>query len=1070
MIAQRIFIVLGLTLLAAALPAAPFFQQDGNVLVMSNANVVLNYNLSAGTANFYWQNSEKIAGFYSAVSNSSSYIASTSYSGRSWGIVNGTQVTVTNSGAGLPAMLQYFTLDQMDSFLVSVSLNASTNLQSNWMAPLVDGTIGGVDIGITNDNRALFVPFDNDHFVSYNSESMNGSDTGNEVGAFYDNVSRNGLVAGSVTHDTWKTGVYWSGANNKLNQLQVFGGLTDHWTWDVMPHGSVRGNVISSPVIFVGFNNDWRTAMENFANENTLFAPKLAWNGGVPFGWDSWGVTNYQSNISYPAAIAVSDSIRTDLQINGYTNGGTVYVNLDSYWNNLWTDWSGTNLQNFVAHCHANGQKAGIYFTPFAFWGNANDATNYWVPVGYPPNYNLYRFSDILLRDANGNVISNDGALAIDPTHPGAQGYIDYYLYWFQTWGFDYVKLDFLSLASLEGVHYDTNVTTGIEAYNVGMQYLANEVNGTMFMSESIAPIFPYQYAQSRRIACDAQQSEISNTAYTMNAVSCGWWISGRLYEFNDPDLLVFDNGPDTNEVQSRLINGAVTGLFLNGSILTNAASIAMAQRCLTNAAIDAVARVGKTFRPVDGATGTGAGNIFVRQETANLWHIAVFNYTASAANETVNLSSAGLPAGSYVVTNLWNGAVSSAAGSFTVSLNEKQAALFTLAPQQAAPSIITQPASYTNSAPIYAGVPLTMSVSANGSLPFTYQWYEVIKGVTNAVPEGTNASLLQLSQMSDRNGAINFFVVITNGYGSVTSSVVALDLGDVVPGTPDALSVQFTITNYAGFSGGLFLAPTDTAGVYGVSNWNVFAITPAGGNAGTQPGVTFSNLVDRFGVISPASISVVNVSDGWHQTAQTITSADNANARMMNTFWKTHNDSSPSTNVLYTIFTNIPNGTYSAYIYLMQNNTGATGCVYSVNGFTNYFSEFTSFTSASNFVTTVDTNGTVFPYVNYVRLTGLSTGGGNCIVVAAVWLGGTDGIGVCGIQLVPPVVLAAGLHTGGQFELQFPAPNGQNYVIESSTNLLSWTPEATNSATGGRMIFTNPAPTNPEKYYRVRQ
>ncbi|HEV2331380.1 MAG TPA: hypothetical protein VGY56_21570 [Verrucomicrobiae bacterium] len=1070
MIAQRISIVLGLALSAPVLSAAASFQQNGNVLVMSNANVVLNYNLSTGTANFYWQNAEKIAGFYSAVSNSSSYITSTSYPGRIWGTLSGTEAAVTNSGGGLPTMVQFFTLDQTDSFLASVFLEASTNLQSNWMAPVVDNTIGGVNIGITNDNRALFVPFDNDHFVSYNSETMNGSDTGNEVGAFYDNVSRNGLVAGSVTHDVWKTGVYWSGSNNQLNQLEVFGGLTDHWTWDVMPHGSVYGKVISSPVIFVGFNNDWRTAMENFANENALFVAKAKWNGGVPFGWDSWGVTNYQSNISYPAAIAVSDSIHTNLQINGFTNGGTVYVNLDSYWDNLWTDWSGTNLENFVAHCHANGQKAGIYFTPFAFWGNANDATNYWVPVGYPPNYNLYRFSDILLRDGNGNFISNDGALAIDPTHPGTQGYIDYYLYWFQTWGFDYVKLDFLSLASLEGVHNDTNVTTGIEAYNEGMQYLANEINGTMFMSESIAPVFPYQYAQSRRIACDAEQSEIGNTEYTMNAVSYGWWLSGRLYQYNDPDLLVFDNGPDTNEVQSRLINGAVTGLFLNGSILTNAASVGMAQMCLTKAAIDAVARIGRTFRPVDGATGTGAGNIFARQDGTNLWRIAVFNYTASSVNETVNLSSAGLPAGSCTVTNLWSGAVSSAAGSFTVPLNEKQAALFSVALEQAAPSIVAEPVSYTNAVPMYAGVPLALSVSANGSLPFSYQWYEIMNGVTNAFSGGTNASLLQLSQMSDTNGPLTFFVVITNSYGSVTSSVAALNLSTVVPGTPDALSIQFTITNYAGYGGGFFLAPTDTAGVYGVSNWNAFVITPSGGSAGTQPGVTFSNLVDRFGVISPASIRVVNVSDGWHQTAQTITSADNANARMMNTFWKTHNDSSPSTNILYIIFTNIPNGTYSAYIYMMQNNPGATGCVYSANGFTNYFSEFTSFTSASNFVTAVDTNGTVYPYVNYLRLTGLSTGGSNCVQVAPVWLGGADGMGVCGVQLVPPPELAPNLRTPGQFELQFPAPNGQNYVIESSTDLLSWIPIATNSADGGWLIFTTPTPTNRGQYYRVRQ
>lgn len=1070
MIVRRIFTTLPFALSVMSLAAAPLFQQAGTTLVMSNDNVTVDYNLNTGTADYFWQSAEKIANFYSAVSNHFTFIASTDYPDRSWVQISGDEVVVTNSGAGLPVMVQYFTLDQTDSFLATVSLSASTNLQSNWMAPVVDDTTGGVNLGVANDNRALFVPFDNDHFVSYNSETMNGSDTGNEVGAFYDNTSRNGLVVGSVTHDKWKTGVYWSGSNNRLNQLIVFGGLTDHWTWDVMPHGSVYGTVITSPVVFVGFNDDWRIAMENYADENTLFAPRLVWTNGVPFGWNSWGVTNYQNNISYSSAVAVSDSIHTNLQQFGFTNGGTVYVNLDSYWNNLWTDANGTELQNFVARCHANGQKAGIYFTPFAFWGNANDATNYWVPVGYPPNYNLYRFSDILLRDENGNFISNDGALAIDPTHPGTRGYISYYLYWFKLWGFDYVKLDFLSLGALEGVHYDTNVTTGIEAYNQGMQYLLQQIGGAMFISESIAPIFPYQFADSRRIACDAEQSEIANTEYTMNSVSFGWWIGGRLYQFNDPDILVFDNGPDTNEIQSRIINGVVTGLLLNGSTLTNASSVARAQLCLTNPAINAAARVGQTFRPVDGAAGTGAADIFVRQDATNLWHLAVFNYTGTSTNEIVNLNSAGLPEGNYSVTDLWTGAASSVVGNLAVSLNEKQAKLFALAPLQAAPSVVSQPASYTNSAPMYSGVPITMSVSVNGSLPLNYQWYEAVGGVTNAIPGGTNAVLPQLSETIDTNGPIEFFAIITNSFGSITSSVASLALSDIVPGCPGALSVQFTITNYADYAGGFFLAPTDTAGVYGVSNWNVFVITPAGGNTGTQPGVTFSNLVDRFGVTSPASVSVVNVSDGWHQTAQTISGPDSANARMMNTFWKTYNDSSPTTNALYIIFTNIPDGTYSAYVYLLQNNAGATGSVSSVNGITNYFSEFTSFTSASNFVTAADTNGSTFPYVNYLRLTGLSTGNSNCIVITTVLLGGADGIGVCGVQLVPPLILAASSYTDGQFELQSPAPNGQIYVIETSTNLQSWTPVGTNQAAAGRLLYVDHGATNQARFFRAVQ
>ena len=84
---------------------------------------------------------------------------------------------------------------------------------------------------------------------------------------------------------------------------------------------------------------------------------------------------------------------------------------------------------------------------------------------------------------------------------------------------------------------------------------------------------------------------------------------------------MVFDNGPNSNEDQSRLINCAITGVFLNGSILTNSASIALAQTYLTNAAINAVARVGQTFTPVEGNTGTSAANIFVRQDGINVVH-----------------------------------------------------------------------------------------------------------------------------------------------------------------------------------------------------------------------------------------------------------------------------------------------------------------------------------------------------------------------------------------------------------------------------------------------------------------
>jgi hypothetical protein len=260
--------------------------QSGNLLIMSNADVQIQYNLTSGTSDFYWQNSKKISSFYPAFQIPSGYFTGNSgtYSNRTYS-VNGDQVIVTSISGSRPTINQYFTFDENDSFLTRLDLTASTPISVNWMSPLVVSTTGGVDLGITNDNRALVVPFDNDANARYNAESMNNSGTSYEAGAFYDNTSRNGLVVGSVTHDTWKSGVYFSGSNNKLNALHVNGGQMS--PYDLESQGWLSGTTVSSPTVFVGFGTDWRTVMETYANENAIQAPRMAWSGGAPFGWNS---------------------------------------------------------------------------------------------------------------------------------------------------------------------------------------------------------------------------------------------------------------------------------------------------------------------------------------------------------------------------------------------------------------------------------------------------------------------------------------------------------------------------------------------------------------------------------------------------------------------------------------------------------------------------------------------------------------------------------------------------------------------------------------------------------------
>src|SRR5271168_4679942 len=97
----------------------PVFQRSLNMLVMSNADVTLQYNLTNGTTSFYWQSSMKISAFYAGVSLKTGYITgnSAAYTNRTYTVIGSNQVIVTAQGTGLPTMKQYFTFDQNDSFL-----------------------------------------------------------------------------------------------------------------------------------------------------------------------------------------------------------------------------------------------------------------------------------------------------------------------------------------------------------------------------------------------------------------------------------------------------------------------------------------------------------------------------------------------------------------------------------------------------------------------------------------------------------------------------------------------------------------------------------------------------------------------------------------------------------------------------------------------------------------------------------------------------------------------------------------------------------------------------------------
>ena len=594
--------------------------------------------------------------------------------------------------ANAPDLTQHITLRPGSPFLLmDVEASSRNSISTRHISPLVLATNGSARLTKGNTPNVIFVPFDNDMWVHYNEHNDPAKDPDSyEVTAIYDNQSRRGLVLGSVTHDQWRTGILARKLSpGRVEQLEVYGGATGHWSHDIEPHGLVSGTTVKSPEIMVGYFADWRDGLEAYGRENARIKPPLPWKDGVPFGWNSWAA--HAMSIDVKKYNAAADFIHTELEPRGFQNNHTTYVNWDAGWSAL----SEAELIAAAKRVHSQGQKAGIYFTPFSYW--SDDFSK--VVEGTDGKY---KYGDLLLRDAHGQPLPKvDGARPLDPTHPGTIERIDHQLAQFVAWGYDSVKLDFLNCGSMEGQHHDPKITTGVAAYNFGMKHIEDDLSPAkigrpFFISLSIAPLFP-AYGHGRRISCDAF-GRIEDSDYLLNAVTFGWWTNGTLYQFNDPDHTVISKDLDPyhsqslpnsvqtlEEARSRVNASVIAGtMLLDSDDLSDPRAQSRARELLTNKAVLDIARSGRSFRPVEGDSGVHATPVFIREEKDGGIYLAAFNYSEDKPFElNIDFARLGLRMNhNYRVIDLWSGEKSEASSQLKLSLTPAQSRLLQLSPE----------------------------------------------------------------------------------------------------------------------------------------------------------------------------------------------------------------------------------------------------------------------------------------------------------------------------------------------------------------------------------------------------
>jgi alpha-galactosidase len=702
-------------------------EDSSDKLILSNGMVTVICDKRSGLASFLWNGTQKVKEVYSSV-KLRKLLKTTDYFRHKYdespislndGIGRGLRFTIIHNAESQPDLLQHFTLyEEKPFFFIQAEVRNSQNLSTNYFGVFVVESQEGMDIGKINQNRMLRVPFDNDVWIRFEAKDINGngSDVSSEATAIYDNASRNGLILGSVTHDTWKTGISSSWSNGRLDKLEVFGGMALEAysplagalkatsgiaaiTRDSLPHGKVSGSSVSSPVIFLGHYEDWRDGLEEYGRANAAIKAPLVWRQAIPFGWNSYAAL--AGHLNYSRYIGALDFIDQKLAPKGFHSGNVIYHNLDGGWQRLDVN----QLRDALTFIRDLGRKtgidyrAGIYMAPFTYRPAPADNPSQDNLDNFVEGTNLkYRFRDILLKKPDGTPLPTlDGSYPLDPTHPGMKSRIRSYITTFKDLGYQYIKIDFLAHGALEGVHWDKSVETGIQAYNQGMQSILDQVDGEMFLSLSLAPIFPGGYGHSRRISCDTM-GHISvgpdaypqqSTEYMLNSLTYGWWTSPSLY-IADADQLPIGNGASihgartVNEARSRFLSAVICGgpILDSSDFFGDPTARELAPQVYTNPRVNALAG-GKPFRPIEGDTGNRAAEVFVREEDGT-YYLAVFNFDFDAGSskqiplERVARALAG--ANDLAVMDVWNNtSLGQSTGTLNVSLGPAESKLLKL-------------------------------------------------------------------------------------------------------------------------------------------------------------------------------------------------------------------------------------------------------------------------------------------------------------------------------------------------------------------------------------------------------
>ncbi|MHA1269650.1 MAG: alpha-galactosidase [Candidatus Helarchaeota archaeon] len=353
---------------------------------------------------------------------------------------------------------------------------------------------------------------------------------------------------------------------------------------------------IKSERLYILFSKDSIENLKQYFKISGEISGAKKWDHIIT-GFCTW--YNYYQNISE------DECIKNLIQIKSQKSNIPIeYFQLDDGYQIICGDWpEPTNkkfpngMKNLVEKIKERGLKPGLWIAPFLVSPISKLYKEHpdWViknkngkPIASCWNPNLYGGSTSNWKMFKGVF---KPLYALDTTNPEVQTWL-YNLFTkiSKEWGFEYIKIDFIYAAALQGVRYEK--VTRAQAYRQGIEIIRDAVGDDVFILGCGAPLGPsIGIVNGMRVSCDTAEcwesfySKILEVLFKMppslavlaamnnnlllSFMHNNWWI-------NDPDcLMVREKGSKLtlNEVQTEITAiGLTNGLYMISDNLTKLA------------------------------------------------------------------------------------------------------------------------------------------------------------------------------------------------------------------------------------------------------------------------------------------------------------------------------------------------------------------------------------------------------------------------------------------------------------------------------------------------------------------